>query len=153
MQKDQMANPSEFDANSVIVTAAGGEVDVVAADGEVLATIAVPPGRTPISRFLDLLPEGAHFEAGTGVAVLQRRHRVVCQPYGEGSHESGANPDFQPTSASRMELEMRRTLSRMQAATSRVEARERALANIERIPPAPAPAPAADAPDGSPVVE
>lgn len=137
--------------NSVFLSVAGGQLDIVR-DGEILASVAVPAGRVPASDYLDLVPEGAWLEVSDGLAVMdppRSRRNVGIQPYGAASHESGANPDFAPTSASRMEMQMRLTLSKMQAATARLEARQRALDVIERVPPAPTPAPApAAAPDG-----
>lgn len=127
----------EINRNSVLFSAAGGSLDFVSGDGEVLASVPVPAGRTRAAEYLDLVPEGASIEVGAGVTVLQPRLSVGIQPYGGGSHDSGANPDFQPTLASRMEREMRLTMARMQAATARVEARERALAQVERMPKAP----------------
>lgn len=128
----------EINRKSVVFSAAGGSLDFVSADGEVLFSAPVPAGRTRAAEYLDLVPEGASIEVGPGVTVLQPRSSVGIQSYGAGSHDSGANPDFQPTSASRMEREMRLTMARMQAATARVEARERALAQVERMPKAPA---------------
>lgn len=122
-------------------------------DGELMQVVDVPPGITRAAEYTKLLPEGAHLEAGEGVVPFQPGHRVAVIPYGEGATASGANPDFRPTSASRLEREMRLTMNRMKAATDRIEARERSLARIERIPrapvetlieddpPAPAPAP------------
>lgn len=144
----------EITSKSIIVSRNGGNLDVISEDGELLSSIAVPAGRVRVAQYLDLIPEGASLQAGEGLEVHRPRHRIGIQSYGKGSHETGANPDFRPTSASRMEREMRLTLSKMQAATARVQARERALATIERIPqaaapetveviePAPAPAPA-----------
>lgn len=131
---------TELNRASVLVSEKGGTLDFIR-DGEVLATIAVPAGRVRASQYLDLVPEGATVEIGAGLVAFQPRHRIGVQSYGAGSHDSGANPDFRPTSASRMEKEMRLTLAKMQAATARVEARERALSKLERVPAAPAPAP------------
>lgn len=128
----------EINRKSVLVSAAGGSLDFVSADGEVLFSVPVPVGRTCAAEYIDLVPEGGSIEVGAGVTVLQPRSSVGIQSYGAGSHDSGANPDFQPTSASRMEREMRLTMARMQAATARVEARERALAQVVRMPNAPA---------------
>lgn len=143
----------EINAKSVFLSAAGGVLDFVSQDGELLASVAVPPGRVPARDYLDLLPEGAAVEVSEGLVVLQPRSGFGVQHYGQGSHETGANPDFRPTSASRNELEMRLTLARMQAVTSRVEARERALWAVERIPAAPAPAPAPAPADDVAVIE
>lgn len=128
----------EINRKSVLLSAAGGSLDFVAGDGEVLGSVPVPAGRTCAAEYIDLVPEGASIEVGAGVTVLQPRSSVGIQSYGAGSHDSAANPDFQPTSASRMEREMRLTMARMQAATARVEARERALAQVERMSKAPA---------------
>ncbi|MBW7921366.1 MAG: hypothetical protein H3C51_04615 [Rubellimicrobium sp.] len=127
---------NEVTRNTTLVSKDGGFLDVVL-DGEVVMTVAVPPGAVRAAPYLDLLPDGATFEVSEGLVAVAPRHRVMVQPYGPGATDSGANPDYQPTSASRLEREMRVTLNRMKAATDRVERRERALASIERIPKAP----------------
>ena len=125
-----------LDRKTVLVSDTGGSLDIVSNDGEILASIAVPPGRVKASHYFDLVPGNASLQVADGLAVVQPRIAVGIQRYGAGSHDSGANPDFRPTSASRMEREMRLTLSRMQAATDRLERRERSLAQVERIPKA-----------------
>lgn len=125
---------------ATLVSLAGGSVDFVQ-DGEVLGSLPVQPGQTPARDILALAGPGVDIVLKGDIFVVNPRSWAGKQPYGEGSHDSGANPDYQPTSATRMEREMRLMLGRMQAATSRVEARERALAQIERIPTAPAPEP------------
>ncbi|PKP67655.1 MAG: hypothetical protein CVT83_08045, partial [Alphaproteobacteria bacterium HGW-Alphaproteobacteria-5] len=69
--------------------------------------------------------------------------------------DTGANPDYRPTSASRLEREMRVTLARLAQMGNRLEARERLLASVERIPTAPAPveAPAPVVEPDAPLVE
>jgi hypothetical protein len=141
----------EITSRSFLVSAKGGTVDYVAPDGEFLFSVAVPAGRISAREYLDLLPDGCSIEVADGLAVVNPRSGYGVQAYGPGSHDTGANPDFQPTSASRMEMEMRLTLNRMQAQTARLEARERALASIERIPTPPAPA--APVVEDAPVVE
>lgn len=136
----------EINSASIFVSSLGGVLEFVSPDGELLASIAVPPGRVPAREYLELLPDGAALEVSEGLAVVQPRSGLGVQRYGEGSHHSGANPDFRPTSASRNEREMRLTLARMQSATARLEARAAALASIEVIPTAPVVAPVSDAP-------
>lgn len=146
----------ELNAKSVIVSAKGGTLDYVSTnDGEHLFSVAVPPGKVPAREYLDLLPPGAEIQVADGLAVINPRSWYGVQAYGAGSHDTGANPDFAPTSASRMEKEMRLTLNKMQAATARIEAREKALSLIERMPTAPAPTPAlvAETEADAPVVE
>lgn len=146
---------------ALLVSATGGKLDIVNDDGELLASVAVPAGKVPVLPYLELVPEGAELQVSEGLALFEPRHRIGIQPYGPGSHDSGANPDFRPTSASRFEREMRTTLARLQAHEQRVDAKLRALSTIERVPHAPGtgdviekpepqpeakPAPAADAP-------
>jgi hypothetical protein len=135
----------EIKRNSVFLSLNGGVVDIVDQSG-VLAAISIPAGRVPALDYFDLIPDGAWLEVVSGLAVLEPRLGYGVQKYGDGSHDTGANPDFAPTSASRMEMQMRLTLAQMQASTARLEARERALASIERIPTAPPQDPVIEAP-------
>lgn len=116
-----------------LVSANGGEVQYIAEDGELLASVAVPPGIHPAGQYLELCPDGAfmHLE---GLAALKPRERVSIQGYGDAAFASSANPDFQVTSATRMEMEMRLMLNKMKASTKRMEARANAVNLIEAIP-------------------
>lgn len=127
----------DIDKNTLFVSDGGGTLDYVSADGEVLASVAVPAGRVAALPYLDLLPEGASLQVASGVAVMRRPHRIGIQPYGAASHDSGANPDYRPTSSSRLEKEMRLAMRRMQASETRLDAKLRALSAIERVPDAP----------------
>lgn len=143
----------EIKANSFLVSATGGSLDYVAPDGEVLFSVEVPPGRVPASQYLQLLPDHCDLQVADGLVVVEPRSLIAIQPFGDGSHDTGANPDFQPTSASRFEMEMRLTLNKLQQQSERIEARERALAMVERIPNAPAPASAVETVADVPVFE
>lgn len=151
---------TELRATSRIVSANGGTLDFVSAFGELLASIAVPPGMHYAKEYLELVPSGATVQLSSGLVAMEPAHRCCVQPYTpDGQEVTGANPDFQPTSARRGELEMRTMISRMRASTKRLEARENALSLIERIPsPDPVkatPAPAQSASDDpvAPVVK
>jgi hypothetical protein len=138
--------------NAVFLSTTGGQIDFVR-DGEVLASVAIPAGRVSAAEYLDLCPEGAELEISHGLAVMEPRRQVRSgtQHYGAVSYESGANPDFQPTSASRMENQLRLEMRKLQAESSRVSAMVKALQSIEAIPSpvvAPAPAPAASEGEG-----
>lgn len=130
-----------IDRKTLFVSDGGGKLDMVSEDGELLASIALPAGQVPALPYLELVPPGATLQVSEGVSTLRKRHRIGIQPYGAGSHDSGANPDYRPTSASRMEREMRVMMSRVQSSEKRVEAKLAALSRIERIPQAPDPAP------------
>ena len=146
----------EITRESVFLSAAGGVLDLVQ-DGEILASVSVPAGRVSAREYFDLLPDGAEFQVSAGLAVVQPR-RVGGVQSSEGKYESGANPDFVPTSVTRFEAEMRQQMRQLQADQRRVDARAAQLEKLREslIPQAPSPAPApapAPAPDASPVVE
>lgn len=142
-----------MDAKTLFVSDGGGQLDIVAADGEVLAAVAVPAGRVHALPYLSLLPHGATLQPTSGIAVIRLPHRVGIQRYGAGSHDSGANPDYRPTTATRMEREMRLTMRRLQASESRVNAKLRALEKIEHVPDAPASGEVIEAPEPAAKVE
>lgn len=131
-----MTSQSEISRKTRLCSASGGTLDIVSDDGEVLGQISVPAGAVMAAQYLALIPEGAHLEIADGLAAINPRHRIGIQPHPLG-REMGANPDFVPTSASRMERQLRVTVARMNAATDRLERRERKLAEIERLPKAP----------------
>lgn len=122
-----------------------GELAVINDDGEIIGIIPLKPGLTPGSELAWIAAAGYTFGAREGVTLLAPKGGYGVQPYGEGAHDSGANPLFRPTSVSRLEREMRQTLSRMQGQSKALEARVRSLDKIERIPQAPAPS---SGPDG-----
>lgn len=150
-----------IDRKTLFVSDGGGKLDIVSHDGELLASMAIPAGRVAAMPYLALVPGGATAEP-VGVAVMRPLHRIGIQKYGDGSHDSGANPDFRPTASSRLEREMRLTLSRIQTSEKRVDAKLKALTKIERVPdapkeveviekepaPTPAPAPEVEKTDG-----
>jgi hypothetical protein len=147
---------SYLSRKAVFLSTDGGQIDFVR-DGEVLASVSVPAGRVNAVDYIDLLPDGAEIEVSHGLAVMEPRSRIRSgsQAYGEGAYHSGANPDFQPTSASRMENQLRLLASQMQADTRRIDARLRALQSIETMPKAPEAVPSVPAPavDDAPVIE
>jgi hypothetical protein len=134
-----------MDPRSTLVAHGPAKLDVVR-DGEILFAIDLAPGIHRVRPLLATLPRGCEFQASDNLVVIDPPLGYGVQPYGKGSHESGANPDFQPTSASRLEKQMRVAVAHMQAATKRLDAREKALASVERIPTAPAPKQEAEEP-------
>lgn len=119
-------------ASDVFVSAQGGTIEWLSEDGEVLASVPVPAGFVSARDYLGFAPDADQIQLSPGLSLVSRPRFSGIQKYGVGSHYSGANPDFRPASATRLEREMRLTLSRMQQATSRVEARERQLAKVQR---------------------
>lgn len=129
----------EITQNAFLLSAKGGALRMIL-DGELLAEIAVPAGRIPARDYLPLLPDGAFFEAD-GLAVLQPRSLIGAQDFGQVALETGANPDFTPTSATRMEVQMRVMMQEMASRDASREARMRHLESIEHIPRNPDPEP------------
>ena len=137
---------SQLHPNGKIVSAHGGTLDYVDADGQLLFSVAVPAGVRLAREYLDLAPDGVAVEIAEGdlVAIAPRSWSSI-QP-AQTEVESGANPDFQPTSADRLQRQMRHTLAVMQADQKTLNARLERLAAIERIPVASV-TPAAAAPE------
>lgn len=147
----------EITPRSLLVSAKGGQLDFVSPDGELLMSVAVPPGIVSAREFFEIAPEGCEVQVSDGIAVRQPRAGYGFQS-SDRHAESGANPDFQPTHADRLQRQMRLQLAHMQAQQKTLDAKVRALTSIERVPQAPAvaPDPAAQAlPDTgeNPVVE
>lgn len=145
-----------IDHNHTFASAKGGTLDVLR-EGEIVAQIAVPPGLHKARRFVADIPPGFEVQVGEGLAVFAPKSGYGRQPYGEGSHETAANPSFEPTSASRLQAQLDQGLRRLATVESRVERKLKALQAVEVIPtakreaeaevvedasPAPAPAPA-----------
>ncbi|ETD01848.1 hypothetical protein [Rhodobacter capsulatus] len=131
--------------NSVLIAGEGASVEYVAASGEILGRCPLKVGRNPARPLLALAPEGATLSAVGEVFVAEPRSAVWVEPVSPFL-QTGANPDFQPSSADLQERKMRAMLARLQAKENRLEARMAALQSIERVPSAPQ----ADPPSGDP---
>lgn len=123
---------------STFVSAKGGQLDFVSQDGEVLMSVAVPPGIVPAREYLELAPEGARVEVSKGLVVREPRSGFGVQPHPERL-DAGANPDYVPTSADRLQRQMRHQMAQMQAEMRGLAARQNALARVETVPQAPKP--------------
>lgn len=143
---------NELHPNGKIVSASGGTLDYVGEDGEILFSVSVPPGIRLAREYLDLAPPGVIVQIAQGDLVhLPPKSWAGIQ--GQDHVESGANPDFQPSSADRLQRQMRLQMAQIQADNKRIDARIAALAAIDRIPTAPAVNRQAASEDASPVVE
>lgn len=145
---------NEITRQSLLVSAAGGVIDYVTPDGELLLQVAVPAGRVAASDYLDLCPDGAIMQVSEGLYAVQPKTWVAVQE-SDKAFESGANPDFQPTDAARLERRLSMILADINEKSERIEKRAAALELVERIPRAPEPEPdpdpqVIDAEDGKP---
>lgn len=122
----------ELNRNSIIVaSAAGGTLDLVSEDGEILATFPVAPGRSKATRWLDLVGPGQELQAGDGVVVLEPSHRIRLMDFGEEAFTSAANPTFRVTNAARQAREMDRRLRKLEVTQSRLSAKEAVLDRVQ----------------------
>lgn len=119
----------KLNRKDTLVSVDGGRVDFLI-DGEVVGSLPILPGKTPAREVLSLVSPGMELAPDGDISVVGARSWNGRQPYGRGSHDSGANPDFRPSSASGMEKQLRGTLSRVQSIEKRLLARERALAGL-----------------------
>ena len=137
---------NELQTNGKIVSAVGGTLDYVSEDGELLFSVAVPPGVRSAREYLELAPSGVTVQIADGDLVhLAAKKWASIQP-SQTEVESGANPDYQPTSADRLQRQMRQALAVMQSETKSLNARIERLAAIERMPVAPPAQTTAEAP-------
>lgn len=132
----------EITRNSSLVSATGGQIDYVDRYGDVLMSVSVPSGRVSAADYLDLCPDGCEIQVSDGLVAVLPRSFAIMQVH-HMHEESGANPDFEPTSAANQERRLQLLVSRMTAETveKTVAARMAGLQQVEMIPQAPAPAP------------
>ena len=137
---------SEIRRGCVIVadTALGGSLDVVDPHGEIVHTFHVPLGRHRASLWLDLVPADHTLQVGDGCVCFQPR-MGVSQTSHPDYLKSDANPAFVPTSASRLEREMRIEMNEMRnlRLSLQKEARHKAVdaVVVEEVIPDRAPQP------------
>lgn len=125
--------------NAFFVSADGGLVRYVSGT-ELLFEVRVPPGKVPVREYLDLCPPGAAIEYEDQLVLFDPPSHFGLIEY-EDAFESGANPDFRPSSARRNEIQMGLIMQRLQ----KVDHLEARIRSYERARPvaAPEPAPAA----------
>ena len=143
----------EIQRNWVFVSAKGGTLSFVSLEeenhGEVMMEILVPPGRVLVNEYLDLLPDGCEMQVSKGLVAMPPKGGVTINRHPDAL-ESGANPDYQPTSADAMQRQLRYAMQQIATANQRVDAKIKRLEEIERVPTAPV-APLVE--DPAPVVE
>lgn len=106
----------------VMVSSEGGEVSILDADGQVIATEGLVPGRQRCSEWVPFMSAGDTLEFTGGCSVMvPNGGRVKRMPYGPGSHESGANPEFVVTSADRFQRELDHKMRALNAKQDRLE--------------------------------
>ena len=149
-----MADEIRYKSVIVADSPVGGTLDLISPDGEIVNQFHVPQGRHRASQWLDLVEPGYRLQIGGGCVCFQPRMGAIISQH-PLALKSDANPDFVPTSVSRMEREMRIRLNEMGAMQNTLAARIKALDSVQRaesIPTAPKPK-AKPKGDPAPVVE
>jgi hypothetical protein len=136
----------EIIRNSRLVSAKGGLIDYVSADGELLMQVAVPPGNQSANEYLDLCPDDCEMQVSKGLAVIYPRSHVAVQA-NPLALESSANPDFISTGAAAEHRRMLITVGIMQQNVDKqIEARLAAFSLVEPVKPV-------EVPEKQPTVE
>jgi hypothetical protein len=134
----------ELSRNAVIVADGpnGGSLDLISPQGEIVYSFYVSPGRHRASIWLDLVEPGYSLQVADGCVAFRPRMGVSTTAHPEYL-KSDANPDFVPTSATRLEREMRIEMNEMRnlRLAMQKEARLRAVDAVEVLETIPTPNP------------
>ena len=118
--------------SDILVTASGGILDLVSADGELLAQVPVAPGQHRASSFLHLVGPGQSLEISEGISVFTARSRRSVTVYPDAvNRASDANPDWRPTTATANEQRLRALLFRKREESTRTQRRAAGQASLE----------------------
>lgn len=110
--------------NATILVAGDASVTACGEHGEVLWIEGLPLGSHKAAQYLPRLAEGdTLILEGAAMAMMRGVNRAQRNKYGEGSHESGANPHFVVTSASRHQRELDRKIELITARSDKLEKR------------------------------
>lgn len=124
---------NEVKPTDTLVSAKGGTLDILR-DGVVVAQVPVPAGAHVARDFIAFVPPDFEIQVGNGLSVFAAKCGYHRQAYGDGSHETAANPEFEPTSASRFQAQLDQGLKRLAAFESRIDAKMKARQSVEVIP-------------------
>lgn len=99
-------------------------------DGEIKFKRGFPAGLHQIGHLVQFMDQYDQLDFEDGCDVFVKPHRLERVAYGEGASDSGANPDFTVTSASRTAREMALL---MEGLTAKSKAMDRRLAHAEAL--------------------
>ncbi len=87
----------------------GTDVSCVTADGKVKWVVGFLPGPHELKQLLKYMRPSDHLEFDAhAIPLLSNGDRLTVSDYGPRSVESGANPNWRPTRATDMELQVRK---------------------------------------------
>lgn len=116
----------------LIVPPAGGRLAAVTADGEVVWEIGLNTGIHSSNQFLPFLPDGCDFEIEDGIQVYDdpaRTARRVARPAIKRDRDSGANPNWRPSSDYKDQKQMRTVMRKQAEQQAKMQKR---MADMER---------------------
>lgn len=117
MQRNEVRNAM------ISVSTPFAAISCITEDGEILFKRGYPAGMHSIAPLVPHMGETDILEFEQGIDVFTKAPRATRIPYGEGANDSGANPDFVVTSASRNARETERTLRNLQRKTASLDRR------------------------------
>lgn len=117
-----------------IVGASGGEVSAITAEGEIVWTLPLSGGLYPAKTYLDLLQDGQTLDVSSTVHCVTAPDRLRPQKM-DNATESGANPDFVVTSATRFQRELELKLAKLDQTAAKYERRMASLDDLARRAP------------------
>lgn len=129
--KEEMTNARFF------VGSAGGQITCIDKNGEEVWRLGFMPGVHYADLFKADLKIGESIEMSGEIALMRRNGRVRSQKYGETAFETGANPDYRPTTASTQELRLRKMMAELDAKQKGLTRRIEGLKKVREIAPEP----------------
>lgn len=122
--------------HSKLVSATGGAIQFVTAEGEVLARVQIPAGIIEAAPYFQLVPPGCAIETEGEIAVFDGPATYVVQQAPE-MFKTAANPDFEPSN-DQMARKLETALARLAdlEAVNRKAQRLEAAKRIDAMPTA-----------------
>lgn len=152
LESNQMSKMTN--TTTILVGLAGGEISAVTEHGEITWSLGLVGGKYLVSDYLPLLGFGETLNSSGAVTFVTPTSRLQVDNFGALSVETGANPDFVVTSATRMQREMELTLDRLNQTSAKAEraaARYEALAAVVPVTQAASPVDVLDDGDVPPI--
>ncbi len=107
------------------------EVACITPQGEVRWVVGLTPGTHYGDAFQADMMDGDSLELSGAVTCIKRGGRVAAQTWGETAYQSGANPDWRPTSAATAEKRLRKMMGELNAKQAALDKRLNALNRIK----------------------
>lgn len=124
-----------YDAKNAMISVYAGYTSVtcINPDGEIIFKRGFPTGNHSLKPLSNAMSDTDSLEFGSDCDVYLKQSRVFSVPYGEGANQSGANPDFQVTSASRNAREMEIKMKSLTQKMASIDRRTAQLTDLERL--------------------